>query len=354
MMKAILYKKGGRENAVYTDVPDPVCGPRDVLVRVYASAICKPADFAHDGGYSVFGRYPLIPGHEYAGIVERTGSEVTRVKAGDRVTADANRPCGKCYFCERGQVQFCDNNEAYGQTLNGGFAQLVAVDEDLVYQIPDEVSMKAAAMSELAGCVFNCMERCSFGYTDDVLILGCGASGTIMAQMAASTQAGSVTVIDSVESKLRNIRKCGVHTVLADREDYSVHEAVLKERFPHGFDYIIDTTADSELITRSIYLLKKGGTFVNYAFQNNVQAAAKVRIDTRLFATRQLSYIGSTYSHYRIAQVLKAMKEGQVDPTLAVSGVLPLERFFEGMDRMHNDPECIKILFEPNGPSEGK
>lgn len=72
-MKAILYKKGGRENAVFTDVPDPVVGPNDVLARVYASYICRPADCAHDGGYSVFGRYPLIPGHEWSGIVEAVG-----------------------------------------------------------------------------------------------------------------------------------------------------------------------------------------------------------------------------------------------------------------------------------------
>ena len=154
-MKAVLYKKGGRDNAIFTDVPDPVCGPEDVLIRVYASAICKPADFAHDGGYSVFGRYPLIPGHEYSGIVEATGEKVTRVRKGDRVTADANKPCGNCYFCRRGEVQFCDRNEAYGQTMNGGFAQLVAVDESLVHIVHDSVSMKQAAMCELVACAFN-------------------------------------------------------------------------------------------------------------------------------------------------------------------------------------------------------
>ena len=107
-----------------------------------------------------------------------------RFQVGDRVTADANKPCGKCYYCERGEVRFCDNNEAYGQTLNGGFAQLVAVDEDLVYRIPDSVSMKAASITELVGCAYNCMERCNFKYGSEVLILGCGASGNILAQMA--------------------------------------------------------------------------------------------------------------------------------------------------------------------------
>ncbi len=353
-MKAILYQAGGRANAAFTEVPDPVCGDREVLIRVYATDICKPADFAHDGGYSVFGRYPLIPGHEYAGVVEAVGREVARCKVGDRVTADANIPCGTCYFCERGEFVFCERSEAYGQTKNGGFAQLVSVREDLVYKIPDGVSMRAASMTELVGCAFNCVERCDFKYTSDVLILGCGASGTILAQLAKHSSAGSVTVIDRVAGKLENIQKAGVSTVLADRSDDSVHESVLRERFPYGFDYIIDATSDADLITRSIRLLKKGGTFVNYSFQNNTSAAKQVELDPRFFATRQVNYIGSTFQHNRFGQALKAIEEGKVDPELAITDVLPLERFFEGMDKLYRDETTIKVVLEPNGPSEGK
>ena len=98
--------------------------------------------------------------------------------------------------------------------------------------------------------------------------------------------------MDSVSSKLKNIEKIGAQTVLVDRENRQDCWSALRERFPHGMDYIIDTTADSELITESLGLLKKGGTFVNYAFQNNVRESKKVEIDTKMFATRQLSYIG--------------------------------------------------------------
>lgn len=353
-MKAILYQKGGRENARFTDVSDPICGDKDVLIRVYASCICKPADFAHDGGYSVFGKYPLIPGHEYAGIVEETGKDVVRCKVGDRVTADANIPCGVCYFCERGDFIFCERFEAYGQTKNGGFAQLVTVREELVYKIPDAVSMRAASMTELAGCAFNCIERCDFKYASDVLILGCGASGTIIAQLAKNSSASSVTAVDCVQSKLENIKKTGVKTLVAEKGNFDAHEAVLKEQFPYGLDYIIDTTADTELISRSVNLLKKGGTFVNYAFQNNTATAKKVELDPRFFTTRQVNYIGSTFQHNRFGQVLKAMAEGAVDPELAISGILPLERFFDGMDRMRQDENAIKILLEPNGSSQDK
>ncbi len=352
-MQAILYEKGGRANAVYTEVPAPVVGDKDVLIRVYATDICRPADAAHDGGYSVFGKYPLIPGHEYAGIVEAVGKDVVRCKVGDRVTADANKPCGTCYYCERGEVIFCENNVAYGQALNGGFAQLVAVDESLVYIVPDNVSLRAASMTELVGCVYNCMERCNFKYSSEVLILGCGASGNLIAQMVKNSNAATVVSVDCVESKLARVRPLGVKTVLADKDDYTVHEKILMEQYPHGFDYIIDTTANTELISRSLSLLKRGGTFVNYGFQNNAEITDKVQLDTRMFVTRQLSYIGTTFQHYKFPQTLKAMEEGRVDPELAISDIMPLSDFFTAMDKVLYDPETVKIVLEPNGSSEG-
>ena len=145
----------------------------------------------------------------------------------------------------------------------------------------------------------------------------------------------------------------GVKTILADKDNPEVHEAVLKEQYPHGFDYIIDTTANPKLISRSLYLLKRGGTFVNYGFQNNVEVAEQVQLDMKLFVTRQLSYLGSTFQHFKFPQTLKAIEEKRVDPELAISEIKPLDDFFDCMDKVLYDPETIKIVLEPNGSSEG-
>lgn len=352
-MEAILYTKGGRENAALVEVPDPAVGRDDVLIKVYASCICRPADCAHDGGYSVFGRYPLIPGHEYAGVVEAVGENVTRFKAGDRVTADANKPCGTCYYCVRGEVKYCENNTAYGQKLDGGFAQKVAVDESLVYRIPDGVSLRAASMTELVGCAYNGAEVADFHFGDEVLILGCGPSGILLAELAKASNASSVTAVDFVQSKLDLLKKHGIETALVDKDDYEKHEASLKEMHPHGFDCIIDATSDSELITRSLELLKRGGRFVNYAFVNNTDTAKPVEINPRLFVTRELSYLGASFQHYKFEQTLRVIEAGKVDCGELITKVLPLAGFFEGMDLVWNDPDTIKVLLEPNGPSEG-
>lgn len=352
-MKAILYTKGGRANASYTEVPEPIIGKDDVLIKVYATCICRPADCAHDGGYSVFGEYPLIPGHEYAGIVEAVGENVTRFKVGDRVTADANKPCGKCYYCLRGEVRFCENNTPYGQKLNGGFAQKVAVDESLVYHVPDSVSLRAASMTELVGCAYNCVEVANFHYGDEVLIMGCGPSGILLAELVKASSATSVVAIDFVQSKLDLLEKHGIKTVLVDKNNYEEHERKLKEMYPHGFDCIIDATSDSELITRSLDLLKRKGRFINYAFVNNTDTAKPVEINPRLFVTRELSYLGASFQHFKFEQTLRVMEDGKVDCEEIITSILPLENFFEGMDKVWNDPDTIKVMLEPNGSSQG-
>ena len=170
--------------------------------------------------------------------------------------------------------------------------------------------------------------------------------------MVKSSNAATV-VVDCVASKLERLKPIGVKTILADKDDPEVHEAVLKEQYPHGFDYIIDTTANPKLISRSLYLLKRGGTFVNYGFQNNVKVAEQVQIDMKLFVTRQLSYLGTTFQHFKFPQTLKAMEEKRVDPELAISEIRPLDDFFECMDKVLYDPETVKIVLEPNGSSEG-
>ena len=293
-MKALLYQKPGRANGGIVEVPDPVCGDGQVLIRVMACGICKPADTSHDRAGAVLGRYPVIPGHEFSGIVEKVGKCVTHFKPGDRVTADNGIPCRKCYHCQRGEFAFCEDYQAIGHSVNGAMAELVVVNESHVYAIPDTVSFKAAALTELVGCSFRCIERCSIPYSADVLILGCGASGNLLAQLAKGSAAGTVTVLDCQPSKLDRLASRGIGTILADPGTPAAHEAILRERFPHGLDVIIDAIGNADLTERSIPLLKAGGTFANYSFPTTEKRT--VSLDMGLFVRKELNYIGTTWA----------------------------------------------------------
>ena len=351
-MKALVYQKGGRANASVREVPDPVCCAGQVLVRVMACGICKPADSGHDRGDSILGTYPVIPGHEFSGIVEAVGPGVTHFKPGDRVSVDNGAPCGTCYYCQRGEFAFCEDYKAMGQSLDGGFAELAVAPESHVYAVTDGVSLRAAALSELVGCAYHCIDRCAIPQAADVLILGCGASGMLLAMLAKSTAAATVTVADSIPAKLEKIASKGVGTVLVDRSDDTVHESVLKARFPRGFDVIIDAAGDAGLLERSAYLLKPKGKLVNYSFAYTEKK--EVTLNISLFARKELHYIGSTFQHHNFEQVLRSMAAGRVDPAFVITDAYPLDRYFEALDRNLTDSGTIKIIVEPNGSSEGK
>lgn len=351
-MKALLYKKGGRANASICQVPDPVVTENQVLVRVMACGICTPADSGHDKGTSMLGEYPVVPGHEFAGIVEAVGSEVTHFKPGDRVAVDNGAPCGTCYFCQRAAFPFCENYKALGQSIDGGFAELVVSPETHVYRVPENVSMKAAALSELTGCAFHCIERCDIPYSGDVLIIGSGASGMLLAMLAKSSEAGTVTVIDSNQGKLDKIAAKGVNTVLVDREDDANHEKILMEQYPHGFDVIIDAAGDPALSERTFELLKPQGKFANYSFSNTEKK--DITLNISLIARKELNYIGTTFQHHDFEKVLRAMSMGKVEPELIISRTYPLEDYFEALDENYRNEDLIKIIIEPNGCSDGK
>ena len=351
-MKALVYDKGGRANAAIREVPAPQCGEDQVLVRVLACCICKPADSRHDNGTSMMGEYPVIPGHEFAGVVEAVGGRVTHFRPGDRVAVDNGAPCWTCYHCQRGEFAFCENYKAMGQNLNGGFAELAVAPESHVYAIPENVTMRAASLSELVGCAYHCIDRCRIPQAADVLILGGGASGMLLAMLAKSSCAGTVTVLDSEQSKLDKIAAKGVGTVRADRNNPAAHEEILLRRFPRGFDVIIDAIGDGALDQRSIGLLKAQGTFVNYSFPCTEKR--DVALDMSLFARKELNYIGSTFQHHNFEQVLRSMATGRVDPEFIITDVYPLDSYFAALDKNLTDGSSVKVLIEPNGPSEGR
>ena len=142
-MKALVFEN--IRTPVVKDVPIPDIGPHDVLIRVKAAGICGTDVHIYEGEY--FSEFPLIAGHEFSGVVEDIGEEVSTFAVGDRVTADPNIGCGKCYFCKINQQNQCKNLGAVGVTRDGAFAEYVVVPEEKVFNIGN-MGFQDAAMIE--------------------------------------------------------------------------------------------------------------------------------------------------------------------------------------------------------------
>ena len=148
MKSAVFY---GRHELRVEDSPVPEPGEREVLIEVKPCGVCGTDVHIYEGDQGAADvTPPAILGHEFAGIVKKTGGQVTRFKVGDRVCVDPNQYCGSCYFCRNGIAHYCTDMIGYGTTKNGGFAEYCCVNERQVYMLGRNTSFEQGAMAEPA------------------------------------------------------------------------------------------------------------------------------------------------------------------------------------------------------------
>ena len=188
-MKAATLK--GRNNLEVKEIPTPVPGPMEVLLKVESCACCSTDVALMDEplpGQPPYGSF--VPGHEYAGVVAALGPDVDEFKVGDRVAVEAHLGCLRCKNCRVGNYTACLNygtskHRANGMTANGGFAQYVINNINTVHAIPDHIDFDEASLVTNLGCVLYGFETIG-GYVagNQVVVIGPGPLGLISAQVA--------------------------------------------------------------------------------------------------------------------------------------------------------------------------
>ena len=159
-----------------------------------ASGICGTDIHIFNGEY--LGAYPVIPGHEFSGVVVSTGSQITRFKVGDRVAVEPNIACDNCVHCLNNRQNFCLNWQALGVTLPGGMEQYVTAPEKAAFSIGD-LPFEVGAFVEPLSCVVHGIERVRLRLADQVAILGAGPIGNLILQMARLQGAAQISVLET-------------------------------------------------------------------------------------------------------------------------------------------------------------
>ena len=246
-------------------VPDPAPGPRQVVLRVEACGVCFHDVVTRNGTLKAGIRMPLIPGHEICGSVVAMGREVRRLRAGDRVaTTQRAHVCGECRHCRGGREPLCAEAEFLGDAgLNGGYAEYVAVDADMVAAVPEGVAPDAAAIAACAiGTMFHAVReigRVAPGET--VLVTGAGGGlGQHGVQLAALAGARVIAQTGS-PAKAAALRAAGAEEVVAlpRGEDFSA--AVKDLTAGEGVDVVIDNVG-TPLFQPTRRSLAKAGRWV--------------------------------------------------------------------------------------------
>jgi D-arabinitol dehydrogenase (NADP+) len=259
-MKAIVYDAPREFH--YRDQPIPEIEPDEVLMQIEACGLCGTDLHIHEGEFAP--RFPLIPGHEFTGRLKQIGSAVHGLSEGDRVVANSNEACGKCFYCLRGDFLLCENLAAYGVTKNGGFAEFMRIKAARVFKIA-HLATREAVMVEPSACALHGMEVLEMRPGSDVLLFGAGPTGQVLAQLMKLNGAARLVVAAPAGPKLDLVERLAADAVVSiDRKDPGPHRRRLNELSPKGFDYVVEATGAAYLCGEALRFVRRRGTVLIY------------------------------------------------------------------------------------------
>ena len=243
-MKALKISQPGTAEIV--DIPYPTPQADEILIKVMASGICGTDIHIYRGEY--MGDYPVIPGHEFAGIVESVGDQVTRFQPGDRVAVEPNIACDNCINCLNNRQNFCTNWTAVGVTRPGGMAQYTTAPEKAVFDI-GEIPYEHGAFMEPLSCVLHGVSRLQPQVASRIIIFGAGPIGILLLQVLRLKGAAEVIVVDKNRDRAEFALQMGADEAFTDLAD--LESSV--------FDYVVDATGAIPVMNRTIDFVRPGG-----------------------------------------------------------------------------------------------
>lgn len=317
-MKAAVYHGPG--DLRVEEVPVRKLKDNEVKIQVKYCGICgTDIHIFHGDGGCCDVTPPLVPGHEFSGVVAEVGAGVKTVKVGDRVTGDPNDMCGECYFCKNGMQHFCKNNIGIGTTVDGGFAEYVIMREKQVYKVSDELSFIEAAMTEPISCCLHGIDLCNIKAGDTVLVIGGGPIGMIMMQLAKNAGASKVIMSEPVEEKREQALKLGAtKTIDPLHEDV---EAVLAE-YCENVNVVIECVGNVHTQADAVRFAGKGATIMYFGLAAP-EESFPIRPDD--IFKKELHITSSYINPYSFERAIQILESGTVELESLITNVVPLD-----------------------------
>ncbi|MBC7320510.1 alcohol dehydrogenase catalytic domain-containing protein [bacterium] len=338
------------------NVPDPIPGPEEVVIRVKASGLCASDLKCYHGGPSFwqgnppYVKPPVIPGHEFVGEVVALGEgakEKYGIDIGDKAVAEQILPCWECRFCKTGKYWMCERNYVFGfqgGIDDGGMAEYAKFPKgSIIHKVPKELPDEYGALIEPLSCAIHAVERGEIQLGDTVVISGMGPIGLMMLQVAKLKNPGLLIALDTRDFRLEVAQKLGADIVInVAREDAVKKVKELTDGY--GCDVYIEASGYPKSVPQGLDMIRKLGTFVEFGV-----FAEPVLADWTIIGDRkELNIHGSHLGPYRYPLAIDYLAKGIIRGNLIVTHKFPLENFKDAI-KIAEDPNSnsIKILIIP-------
>ena len=311
-----MIKAAGEVEVMTVDDPTP--GPRDVVVDVAACGICGTDLHILEGEFAP--SLPIIPGHEFAGVVAAVGSGVTEVAVGQRVAVDPSLYCNECHYCRIGRNNLCERWNAIGVSVPGAAAEYALAPVGNCVVLPEHVRIEDAALIEPLSCAVRGYDVLRSQLGAHVLIYGSGTMGLMMLELAKRTGAVAVDVVDINADRLATASRLGCSATATSADELDR---------PRGWELVVDATGVGDAIQDGISRVAPGGTFLQFGVS---AYSTRVQIEPYRIYNKEITITGSMAVLHSYERAAELFVSGVLDPEVFISDRLPLERYRDALD----------------------
>ncbi len=347
-MRALVKERPGK-GLVLKEAPIPRPGRGDVLIRIHHVGLCGTDEHIYSWNAWAAGRIkpPLIIGHEFAGVVEQVGPEVTGFTQGETVTAESHIACGICVQCRTGNAHICRDVRIIGVDIDGAFADVIAMPASNVWKIDPGIPMDVAAIHDPLGNAFHTVMSADVrGRT--VLVTGCGPIGLFCIGIAKASGASSIFASEPQPGRLELARIMGATQAINPATD-DIGRIIRAQTDGLGVELLLEMSGHPGAIRTGLELVRAGG---------HVRLLGLPDEEVPINISRDIIFKGITVKGIigrRMFETWHSMrsylKAGLLDPTPVITHRFGLDDFEKALEAIHSGAGKV-ILSLVDGPGE--
>jgi L-idonate 5-dehydrogenase len=326
------------------DVPTPEPDADQLLIRVRAGGICG-SDlhyFNHGGFGTVRIKEPMVLGHEVSGVVARTGSAVTDMPVGTRISISPSRPCGLCQYCQQGLQNHCLDMRYYGSAMRtphvqGAFRQEIVIDRSQAHVVADTLTDEEAAMAEPLSVALHAVRRAGPLLGKRVLVTGCGPIGALIVAAARRAGAAHIVATDVSPLPLQSALQVGADVALnvAEQADALVPFSANKG----SFDVLFEASGNAAALRSAFDGLRPRGIVVQVGL-----GGGEVSLPMNVVVAKEFELRGAFRFHEEFAVAVELLNKGLIDVKPLISGVFSYRDSIAAFKAAGDRSKSMKVL----------
>jgi 2-desacetyl-2-hydroxyethyl bacteriochlorophyllide A dehydrogenase len=332
-MKALV--SNGKNDLNLIDVPEPVCGPDDLLIKTQRIGVCgTDLEIMHNKMDPAYIRYPATIGHEWTGKVFEVGSNVKGFEIGERVVVEGLIPCNNCHECAIGATNRCLTYSEIGFTRPGGGSEKVLIPARMAHKINENVSLESAQLAEPTCVVTNAYTKADLKPGRKILIIGDGTIGLIAATLAKTYKPKFVHMMGLKEGQAELAKRAGANKFVTNWTD-------------EKYDFIFEAAGSIQRLEESLDHMERGGTLLVLGYPG---AGVKAAFEIGHIINGDFNIIGAFASnHASWVKTVALLNSGELDLTYLATHSFKLDDYQKAIETLSSNVSPrgkVSILFE--------